>query len=1058
MSRGKPEPGRSLLDLFPLQAAEWHPTRNGDLTAADVSPRSNRNRWWICSFCAEEWQAIVNNRTTKRSVGCRSCSRKRAVQKAMTPKVGEALSDLFPELAAEWHPTRNGQLTPELTRPSLHEKVWWLCSECSHEWQMELRRRTSAPFSGCPPCSNRRVSAILRTPEKGQSLQDLRPDVAAQWHPTRNEGLSPRDVSHASGTRVWWLCPNRDCGHEWETAVSNRTSGKQTKCPVCSRRHSHLPEPGRSFPERFPEVALQWHPTKNGKLAPERLKAGSSQSVWWLCPVCGHEWTATVASRTSAGTGCWPCSYKLRIAARDVPKPGQSFLELFSEIAAQWHPTKNNDLQPSGLKPGSDRLVWWVCPDRGHEWQARVYTRTGPDRTGCPECVHLPAFGEAFSDLHPEVARQWHPTKNGNRRPEQFKPGSAYKAWWKCDVRGHVWQVSIHHRSSGSGCPKCIMWGTSEKEIRLAYELAAAGCPVEYDHPRIAVVGRRPVNADIVIPEWNIIIEYDGSQFHARPEGVVRDRRQSDALEAAGWVVIRIRPEPLPLLGDLNLRVGANAAVKEIATAVLLLLAELGYRPRHLRRYERDSELWATAEADAVICRHFAASLSALFPDVAMEWHPTKNGDRRPETTNAGSKMSAWWICAVCQHVWQTRPQKRTTEGSGCPSCASATRAIARRIPKPGRSLGDVYPNLVKIFHPVRNGTITPFDLNPGTARELWWLCPACGHEWATTSPRNTGCRPCASRRRAFERSTPDEGQSLADLYPHIARHWHPTKNGSLRPEEVNPGSVRRIWWLCDVCGYEWERNVAGRVQNDSGCMKCSAKQRGKNRRIPKEGFSLVETHPDLAAQWHRMKNTGLRASEVAASSGERVWWLCPTCGYEWKALVWARARNGHGCKCCASVQLSITKRRPKPGRSLRDVKPHLVSLWHPTRNGELTPNDVNPNSHTRVWWQCPDCGREWQATPGSPGCRPCSMKRVGAQLSKVKPGNSLAEKYPEIAAQWHPDKNGTLGPDNVNAGTSTNYWWICSVCNHEWLAKPTNRTRQVYLCPKCKLPMRDSR
>ncbi|MBF6239898.1 hypothetical protein IU474_22880 [Nocardia otitidiscaviarum] len=44
-----------------------------------------------------------------------------------------------------------------------------------------------------------------------------------------------------------------------------------------------------------------------------------------------------------------------------------------------------------------------------------------------------------------------------------------------------------------------------------------------------------------------------------------------------------------------------------------------------------------------------------------------------------------------------------------------------------------------------------------------------------------------------------------------------------------------------------------------------------------------------------------------------------------------------------------------------------------------------------------------------------------------------------------------------MNSGSSTSYWWPFSVCNHEWLAKPTNRKRQVYLCPKCKLPMRDS-
>ncbi len=89
----------------------------------------------------------------------------------------------------------------------------------------------------------------------------------------------------------------------------------------------------------------------------------------------------------------------------------------------------------------------------------------------------------------------------------------------------------------------------------------------------------------------------------------------------------------------------------------------------------------------------------------------------------------------------------------------------------------------------------------------------------------------------------------------------------------------------------------------------------------------------------------------------------------------------------CALTRLSITNRRPLPGRSLIEVKPELLPLWHATRNTDIKPRDLNPNSHTRVWWQCPACGYEWQAAPRQTGCRPCGMKRVKQQTDHASSG-----------------------------------------------------------------------
>lgn len=500
MGRGKPRSGDTLADLFPLQAAEWHQTLNGTLAPADVSARSNRKVWWQCSFCGAVWETVINNRTTKQSLGCKSCTRKRIAQTVHAPHPGESLADLYPVLAAELHPARNGDLLATALHPGSHTKVWWLCAKCGHEFEMAPRRRTAAPFSGCPPCAYRRTGERLSMPAPGESLQDLHPEVAREWHPVLNSPTTPVHVTQASGYHAWWKCSRSECGHEWRTAVANRTTGKRSGCPVCSRAQQHLPAPGESFAELHPRLLAEWHPTLNGQLDPMRIKPASSISAWWVCGACGHEWETTVALRVSAGTGCSPCSYRERGKLRRKPQPKASLADRFPDLVAEWDWGANPGLDPAELKPGSDVNVWWRCARRGHRWQAHVYARTGKESTGCPECVHLPDKGQSFAELNPDVALEWHPTRNGNRRPDEFKPGSAFKAWWRCLARGHEWQASLANRNGvrGSACPTCTMWGTSATQIRIAYEMMAAGVPVSLGHPKIVVSGRRPVAADAV--------------------------------------------------------------------------------------------------------------------------------------------------------------------------------------------------------------------------------------------------------------------------------------------------------------------------------------------------------------------------------------------------------------------------------------------------------------------------------------------------------------------------------------------------------------------------------
>jgi len=256
-------------------AAEWHPTKNGTLIPEAVVAGCNRSVWWRCSANElHEWKTSVCARTSHNS-GCPHCVK---ILRGFDP--AKALGVTYPTVAAQWHPMKNGELTPESVVFGSNRKVWWKCPVADdHEWQATIISRTEGE-TGCPYCSG-------RCPDATTNFAVTYPEIAAQWHPTKNGDLTPDKILPGHNRRVWWQCPVA-LDHEWRTSPNNRTKSIQmTGCPCCTGQKII---PANCLATTHPEIAAQWHPTKNGRSSPFKLGRGSTKRIWWKCDKCSHAW------------------------------------------------------------------------------------------------------------------------------------------------------------------------------------------------------------------------------------------------------------------------------------------------------------------------------------------------------------------------------------------------------------------------------------------------------------------------------------------------------------------------------------------------------------------------------------------------------------------------------------------------------------------------------------------------------------------------------------------------------------------------------------------------
>jgi len=321
------------------------------------------------------------------------------------------LSDSCPTLLEQWHPTKNGNLTPKDFCYRSNKKVWWKCNKCSYEWEAIINNRIRN--YNCPSCIGRAIT-------ENNSLSKKCPELAEEWHPTKNGDLTPNKISLRSGKKVWWKC--NKCGYEWASSPLLRTQDNRiTKCSKCN-----------SLGEKEIGLSREWHPTKNGKLTPFDVDYRSGKKVWWKCNKCGHEWDAEIRARSVLEKSCPICN----CLASQNPR-----------LASEWNASKNGSVTPYHVTYGSKRKVWWKCGKCKNEWLASILARN----KGLKSCFKCDSLGSK----NLELSREWHPTKNGKLTPFDVSWGSNLSVWWKCSRCGFEWKARIMGRVDGNGCPSC---------------------------------------------------------------------------------------------------------------------------------------------------------------------------------------------------------------------------------------------------------------------------------------------------------------------------------------------------------------------------------------------------------------------------------------------------------------------------------------------------------------------------------------------------------------------------------------------------------------------------
>jgi hypothetical protein len=367
--------------------------------------------------------------------------------------------------------------------------------------------------------------------------------------------------------------------------------------------------------------------------------------------------------------------------------------DLFKQI----HPTKNKNINLFKITTGSKKKIWWIC-EKGHEWDARINSVCWSG-SWCGYCAgQKVCIDNCLATINPELAKEWHPTKNEELTPYDVVSGSGKKVWWKCE-KGHEWKTSIAHRRGGTGCKKCVCHGSSEIERKFFYYLQTIFTD-SINGYNINDTGNK-IEIDIYIKSINLAIEYDGKFYHQEKSIIERDNFKNNFFKENNISLIRIREFGLPKMNesDIIYKYKDKKCFKITLISILdYILLNFDLDKNHKQKIEKIKNF---DFENHVIPKGFFVypiktdSLLIKNPILSQEWHPTLNGDLKPEHVSCGSDKKVWWTCKE-GHVWSASVYSRNF-GHNCIECYKIYKQIKQNN-KPVKRINNETGICIDIF------------------------------------------------------------------------------------------------------------------------------------------------------------------------------------------------------------------------------------------------------------------------------------------------------------------------------------------------------------------------
>ena len=561
------------------------------------------------------------------------------------------------------------------------------------------------------------------------------------------------------------------------------------------------------------------------------------------------------------------------------------------ELMKKYNFKKNKDVNLDTLTLGSNKRIWWKCPDCGYEWTAIVKSKNNVKTCGvCCNRIVLVGKNDLYTycinnnrkDLIEEFDKE-----NNNCSMKELTIESHKEVWWKCSKCGHSWSASPARRvKRNSGCGVC-------KHIIL----------------------KKGVN-DLLTTNPEIAKEWDYKKNKVKPTEVMAGSNKEKY-----WFGCPKGHSFCTTL--LNRKKGNNCpqCSKERHTS-FPEKAIFYYIKKYLADVEENyhNSILENQEIDI-----FVPKIKLGIEYDGRAWHKDYKRDLKKDLNCIKNSIDLIRIrengCAKYESAsmkiyvspYDMKQLNKAIEDifkyieNNHKICKKTDIDVERDrvkileimdLSEKDNSLASYCPKIKKYWDNKKNGKIKPDQISHSSEKIIFLKCSKCNNEWSMYA-KDFKIRPNCPY--CYGRKVKTGYNDLFTTNPELIPLW--SKNNTLDPRKLSKGCNFSALWHCPNCNGEYDMIINDKT-NGYGCPYCSG------HRVLKGYNDLATTFPELLKDWDYEKNK-VQPDEVTKGSNDLVLWKCHICNYEWIAKICNRTLLNRGCPKCGLKKRVASQSKP---------------------------------------------------------------------------------------------------------------------------------------------------
>ena len=375
-----------------------------------------------------------------------------------------------------------------------------------------------------------------------------------------------------------------------------------------------------------------------------------------------------------------------------------------------------------------------------------------------------------------------------------------------------------------------------------------------------------------------------------------------------------------------------------------------------------------------------------------------------------------------------------------------------------------------KYWHPIKNGKIMPRMCFKSNSRKCWFKCDKCPHDFKkSTNEISSGswCPYCYSRKwilcnEYLNNNNCDYCYKKSFANNPKSKFWHQIKNGKITPRFIknNKDDKKKYNFKCNNCNHVFQSTIYN-INNGRWCPYCY---------FPCQKLCLDDkclhcfnnsfaSHPK-SKFFHSTKNREIPRNIIKNSSHKYIF-QCNNCNHDFISRI-ARVTNKKRPTWCPYCS--------EPPKKLCDNKCDLCynrsfasnlksKLWHPNKNGNLTPRKCFKTSSKIIYFKCDICNHSYKSsldnvTRHNTNCSYCTNKLI-CKNNKCEFCFKKSFASSQKAKYWHPFLNGIENKKNdipryYFKSCNKKKWFKCGKCEHSFKISLNGIENTKNGCPFC--------